>query len=150
MGRQEQGKNERFLNVVKECASKLRRAKTYAERDEEDRKDGIINSISDKSFSKLVNELRKNKIYTHMGVLQHIIDQNMDNIIVRETKNEARYTSSKNLFDQDQSFRALVAKNLTESSKLPIYKRMSDIQIKALKRCSTIDYMDFEDENGNH
>merc|ERR1712039_482784 len=44
--------------------------------------------------------------------------------------------SKSDLFDKGQSFRNVVAISINQSSKNPLYRRVSDVQIRALKRYS--------------
>merc|ERR1711862_512507 len=52
--------------------------------------------------------------------------------------------SKSDLFDKRQSFRDVVAISINQSSKKPIYRRASDVQMRALKRFTTEELNDVD------
>merc|ERR1712176_104255 len=60
-------------------------------------------------------------------------------------KNANIYKKSKSdLFDKRQSFRDVVSISINQSSKKPIYRRASDVQMRALRRFTTEELNDVD------
>jgi len=104
----------------------------------------IESSISDADFSRVMSELQASGLKTNVGAAEFLhrmdVDQKSDKAIRNEKQTKLEVPAPKKskmkLFDKRQSFRNMVAMDVKESSKKPIYRRSSDCQMRALNRAS--------------
>merc|ERR1719232_263986 len=99
--------------------------------------------INDEEFARAMIELQASGVKTNIGAAEFLhrmsLERKSNEVtidVVPNAKAKLHKKSRLELFDKKQSFRHVVAMSVTESSKKPIYRRTSDVQMRALERVS--------------